>query len=439
MGSFSRRAFLKLGAVVGAVAAVGSSTATSFAAVVKKNPKGSGKTTYWNHFTGPDERAGFAKIVEAFKKASPAIDLEVQTITNDVWMTRYIAAKIADSGPDSIMLAPERFADMRQIGGLREITKYYKNWDGAADVASSVGAYNVGNKNYGIPFFNYVDWMYYRKDLLDAAGIKKPPATLEEFRQTAIALTDPSKNQYGFAMRGGSGGGGYIPAVIHAYNGPFIDKFFKRTASFEAVRDAVTFWVNLHIKDKAVVPTVATDGRAQMLANFASGKAAMFLHASGSFNEVSKYFKPGTQLETALVPKGPKDYIGFSTPYANGLFKSAKNPDAGFEFISFIGSAAAQIPFLKATGYFPTSAIASKDEYLTATPQYEAALTGVKTLGLNYSFPGYDAWVGLTCLPELQKALIGAQSAEVSARNIFDELGRVANAAAKANRARYRK
>ncbi len=439
MGNFSRRAFLKLGAVVGAVAAVGSSTATSFAAVVKKNPKGSGKISYWNHFTGADERAGFAKVGEAFKKASPAINVDIQTITNDDWMAKYIASTVANSGPDSIMIDSSRFTDMQRIGGLREITAHHKKWEGAADVAASVGAFSVGKKVYGIPFFSFISWMYYRKDLLDAVGIKKAPETLAEFREAAIALTNPSKNQYGFAMRGGSGGGGFIPAIIHAYNGPILDKFFKRTVEFETVRDAVTFWVNLHVKDKAVVPTVATDGYAQIFSNFATGKAAMIMHHSGTFVEVGKYWKYGTQVETLAIPKGPKSQMGFQSPLANGLFKSTQNPDAAFEWVSFIGGAPAQVEFLKATGYFPTSAAAAKEAFIAATPQYDVAVKGLKTLDTGYTFPGYTNWQNLTCLPQFQKALIGAQSAEESARNIFDELGRVCTAAAKANRARYRK
>ncbi len=439
IGSLSRRAFLKLGAVAGAVAAVGSSTATSFAAVVKKNPKGSGRVSYWNHFTGADERAGFAKVADAFKKASPAINVEIQTITNDDWMAKYIASSIANSGPDAVMLASERFADMQKIGGLRDITAYNKKWPGAADVAASVGAFSKNRKVYGVPFFAFIDWMYYRKDLLDAVGIKKAPTTLEEFREAAIALTNPSKGQYGFAMRGGSGGGSFIPTIIHAYNGPIIDKFFKRSVSFEAVRDALTFWVNLHVKDKAVVPTVATDGYAQIFSNFATGKAAMIMHHGGTFVEVGKYWKYGTQVETLARPMGPKAQMGFTSPLGNGLFKSTQNPDAAFEWISFIGGAPAQVEFLKSTGYFPTSAAAAKEAFIAATPQFGVALDGLKTLDTGYTFPGFTNWQNLTCLPEFQKALIGAQSAEVSARKIFDELGRVCDAAAKANRASYRK
>ena len=234
-------------------------------------------------------------------------------------------------------------------------------------------------------------------------------------------------------MRGGSGGGGFIPKMIHAWNGPFINpRTLLRQVKFETVRDAVSFWVNLSVKDKAVVPTVTSDGFAQIFANFQTGKAAMVMHHTGSFVQVAGYFKYGTQVETAAMPAGPGASSGFTSPLAHGIFASTKNPDAGFEWISYMGEAPAQVTFLKETGYFPTAASASEDAYVGATPQYKVALKAIGVYDTEYTFPGYTNWVSNTCLPEFQKALTGSQTAEKAARNIYDELGRVCTAASKA-------
>ena len=45
---------------------------------------------------------------------------------------------------------------------------------------------------YGVPAFSFVDWIYYRKDWFDAAGIAVP-TTLAELRDAAIKLTDASR------------------------------------------------------------------------------------------------------------------------------------------------------------------------------------------------------------------------------------------------------
>ncbi len=431
ISSLSRRTFLKLGAMTSAAGVAG--TASASAAVAKTNPKGSGKIAFWHHYTSDGERAGFKKVVDAFAVKSPAITLDITTVTNDDWMTKYIAATAAQSGPDTMMVTAARFKDMKKIGGLKDITSYVKNWPASDGVSTTIGVFKDRGKNYGVPWFTFIDWMYYRKDLFDAAGIKKAPTTLEEFRQTAIALTNPSKGQYGFAMRGGSGGGGFIPAIIHAWNGTFINpRTMLRQVPFETVRDAITFWVNLSVKDKAVVPTVTSDGFAQIFSNFQTGKAAMLLHHTGSFVQVGGYFKYGTEVETAQSPSGPAAPMGFTSPLSHGIFNASKNPNAGFEWISYMGEAPAQVTFLKETGYFPTAASASQDAYVMATPQYKVALNAIGAYNSGYTFAGYDNWVANTCLPNFQKALTGSITAEKAARNIYDELGRVCTAASKA-------
>jgi multiple sugar transport system substrate-binding protein len=434
----SRRTLFRLGAVPVALSILGKS-AISATAKLKVNPKGLGKMSYWNHFTGAPERAGFALLTTAFKKASPNIELDVQTVLNDDWMAKYISSTTAKSGPDAVMIDVSRFTDMLRIGGLRDITAYHKLWPGKTAVEGTTPAFTELRKVYGVPFFTFIDWMYYRKDLLDAAGIKKIPTTLAEFREACIAMTNPSKNQYGFAMRGGSGGGGFIVNILHAYNGPIIDKYFKRTLSLDAAVEAMRFWVNLAVVDKCVVPTVATDGYAQIMSNIATGKAASVMHHGGSFVEIGRYWKYGTQIVSAPRPKGPVSQMGFTSPLANGLFKFAQNPDAAFEYVSFLGSAAPQAEFLKATGYFPTSTDAAKEKFIADEPQYNPAIESLSTLATGYTFPGLTAWRDLTCLPEFQKCLTGQQTPEGAARKIYDQLGVVAKAAATANRLRYRK
>jgi multiple sugar transport system substrate-binding protein len=435
IGNLSRRTLFKISAMAGAVAAASSSTTSAFAARVNK--KGSGKMTYWNHFTGAPERAAFAQTTEEFKKASPAIQADIQTVTNDDWMAKYIASTTAKSGPDAVMIDVSRFTDMLRIGGLRDITTYNKQWPGRAAVASDTAAFSENRKVYGVPFFTFIDWTYYRKDFFEAAGIKKEPTTLEEFREAAIATTNPSKGQYGFAMRGGSGGGGFIVNVLHAYNGTIISPSFKATLSLDAAVEAMRFWVNLAVKDKAVVPTVATDGYAQIFSNFYQGKAAMVMHHGGSFIDVGANLKYGSEVMTAGRPKGPKSILGFQAPLANGLFQHGKNPDAAFEYVSFLGSPTAQTTFLKATGYFPTSTEAAKDKFIADNRQFDSAIEGLSTLPKTYTFPGLTAWRDLTCLPEFQKCLTGRQTPEGAAKVIVDRLNAVAKAAAEANRKRY--
>jgi hypothetical protein len=92
---------------------------------------------------------------------------------------------------------------------------------------------------------------------------------------------------------------------------------------------------------------------------------------------------------------------------------------------------------LKGTGYFPTSTDASKDAFISSNRQFDTAIDGLGTLSKTYTFPGLTAWRDLTCLPEFQKCLTGAQTPEGAAKVIVDKLNTVAKAAQVANRKFY--
>jgi ABC-type glycerol-3-phosphate transport system substrate-binding protein len=129
--------------------------------------------------------------------------------------------------------------------------------------------------------------------------------------------------------------------------------------------------------------------------------------------------------------------MGFKAPLAHGVFKHAKNPDAGFEFAAYLGSAAPQVQWMEETGYFPTSSAAAEEKFIADNRQFDTAVAGLTSLPYTYTFPGLTAWRDLTCLPEFQKCLIGTQTPEGAAKVIVDKLNVVAKAAAAANRARY--
>ena len=69
------------------------------------------------------------------------------------------------------------------------------------------------------PAFSFVDWIYYRKDWFDEAGIAVP-TTLAEFRDAAIKLTDAGAGRYGFGLRGGPGGQNIVINMMEAFGSP---------------------------------------------------------------------------------------------------------------------------------------------------------------------------------------------------------------------------
>ena len=130
---------------------------------------------YWNHFTSPVERSGFEQVTDGFKKDFPAIDLKVEAIQNQDWMTKYITAVQAKSGPDAIMVTASRIADMVRIGGLASLQVRSDAWPTlkSNNAEGAVKGMQYLGQQYALPCFIFIDWMYSRKDFFAAKGLKE--------------------------------------------------------------------------------------------------------------------------------------------------------------------------------------------------------------------------------------------------------------------------
>jgi len=211
--TLSRRDFLKAVVAAGGTVALANVLLPVFA-----QSDASGDINYWHHFTSDQEFQGLEAVMALFAKKYPNIKLTQENIPNADFMAKFTAAVAAGSLPSTTMVASERFPDMNGMESLVDLTEKINSWDLKKNFPdNSWDGISADGKIYGVPAFSFIDWMYYRVDYFQEAGIDKPPTTFEEFQDAAIKLTDASKNRYGFGLRGGGGGQGYVIGMIEAF------------------------------------------------------------------------------------------------------------------------------------------------------------------------------------------------------------------------------
>jgi multiple sugar transport system substrate-binding protein len=188
----------------------------------------------------------------------------------------------------------------------------------------------------------------YRKDLMEAAGIKEMPKTWDEFLATAKKLTvdtdkDGKVDQYGWAMVGtpnGSGAGRFHAVVLNsgAYNlkedtnGKFISG-----ASLKGYETALQLYGDA-IKAGVVPPGHTTTGYPEASAQLATGKAVMMVtgpHTMGiavTQNPSLKGKLGGFPLPTANGAK-PITTLG---QHGYAVSRSSKNKELAAQYIKFM-------------------------------------------------------------------------------------------------------
>jgi len=369
----------------------------------------SGDINYWHHFTSDSEFEALEEIMALFAERYPDVNVTQENIPNDDFMARFTAAVAADTRPDTVMVASERFADMLGMGGLVDITERVNNWELIEFFPENRwGSVTQDEAIYGVPAFTFIDWMYYRPDFFEEAGIDGPPTNFDEFLDAAIKLTDASEGRYGFGLRGGGGGQGYVTDMLEAFGSPIVvdgQPAIDRDIAIEAIR----WWSELYTVHQVVPPSAPGDSYRQLMEAFKTGQTAMVWHHTGSLAEIQGALED--KFMTAVLPAGPVNTITRVSYLYNGIMKE-DNLDAAWAWISYWGENDPAIALLEKTGYFPASAAVGDDPRIAENPLYGAALASLEIGKLPPSFIGYPDWSANIALPAFQRILVGDATVE---------------------------
>lgn len=405
---FSRREMMQLaGAALGASALGAPGRAMAATGI-----------NYWHHFTSQTEMAGLESVMAQFHALHPDTQVTQENIPNAEYMAKFSSAVIANSRADTAMVHPNRLPDMIAMNGLYDVTAQVQAWD-KKDFFAPVAweGVTVDGKIWGVPAFSFVNWAYYRKDWLEEAGMDKAPDTFEEFVETAIKITDPSKGRYGFGLRGGGGGHSMLLDVFDSY-GAFTYEDGGVEMDIAKSVAATQFYSDLLVKYQVAQPSAAGDSYRQIMEGFRTGQTGMIWHHTGSLTEIASALTTD-QFGTAMRPAGPEGRIARVNYLYNGLMNN-ENPEQGWDWIAHWGSVDSAIALLEATGYFPATTEVSSETRITGNPLYTAALQTMEIGTPSPKAAGFDGWSRSTMLAEFQKVLVGSASAQEA----VDEMAR---------------
>ena len=362
--------------------------------------------TYWHHFTSQTEFAALKKIQEMFAQRFPNIALTPEGIPNPDFMGKIAGSMVTSGPPDTLMVEPDRLADLIAMGTLVDVSDRYSKWDGKIGFEGDrIRNMSVSGRVYGVPSFTYVEWAYYRPDFFEQVGLPGPPKNFDEFLKACEMLTDPSKGRYGFGMRGGAGAHNHLLSVIEAFGSPIVVDG-KPAMNREFATDAVTFFSDIFLKLKAAPPSAPSDGYRQIMEGFRTGQTAMVWHHTGSLAEVASSLAPTKEFGTALLPAGPKKLVTRVSYYGNGI-GAGKNIESAWEWVKFWADTEVAITLLEQTGYFPASTTVLKDKRVASNPIYQPASKALDLGVPGPTFVGYAAWAEKVVTPAFQGVLTG--------------------------------
>jgi multiple sugar transport system substrate-binding protein len=287
------------------------------------------------------------------------------------------------------------------------------------DVAGSV----FQGRPYGVPMESDAGVLFYRKDLLEKAGIR-PPETFHDLEAACRTLQDPP-GLWGYVFQGMAGEGlvcNFLE-ILWGYGGAMMDGNEVTIDSPQAV-EALSWMVGLVRSERICPRDVTTYREEESCRVFQEGRAVFMRNHSYAWNEVQKEGSPvgGRVGICPVVHTKSRDGAAALGGWCLGITKTCANKDAAWAFVRFATGANMQKLFHERTGAIPARRSLFRDPGIVAkNPHYPELYEILLTARPRPLHPAYRE-ISKVIRRYVSDALAGRTSPEEATRAMAEEI-----------------
>lgn len=315
-------------------------------------------------------------LVAAFEAAHPGVEIRVQQVPWSAAHEKLLTAFAGDTLPDVCQLGNTWLAEFAALDALEDLTgrveasKVFT----PGDFFDGVWRGNViDGRALGVPWYVDTRLMFYRKDLLAAAGHDKPPTSWGEWLQVMRDLKASRPHDYAILLPINEF---EQPIILGMQAGAEMLKDGGQYGNFsgEKFRRAFEFYVDLFRQGYA--PTLANTHISNVWQEFERGTFAMYITGPWNVTQFRARMSPAMngQWTTAPWPSPKGDGPGVSIAGGSSLvlFRRAKPNEAAWQFVEFLSSAEQQVELFRLTSNLPARRDAWETSGLLDDPEFAA-------------------------------------------------------------------
>lgn len=280
----------------------------------------------WHSYRGA-EKTAFEKVVAAYDKAHPEVEVNSLAIPYDAYPDKISAAVPRGKGPDVFIFAQDRLGGWIEAGNTIEPLDFFiEDETRARFLPSTLEAMTYRGTTWGLPLNYKVLTLIYNKKL-----VRQPPATSAELVRLAKEHTNAEAGRFGLVYW-------YSDFYVHsglmnAFGGGVFDA--ERNPTLDAPANArsielVLKWLN---QDK-ILP--AEPSTALITALFNSGKAAMVFNGPWFLGEISDEIDYDLALLPAIDEAGGRPMMPWATIEGAYIAAPSQHKDAAYDFVKYL-------------------------------------------------------------------------------------------------------
>ncbi len=344
-------------------------------------------------------------LVNEFNRQNPDVHVQMTQLTWGDYTQKLLGAIAAGSAPDMSggdSGLPFNFSAQGQALPLDELYNKMKSDGRFEDLTQwAQEKFFFNNQYVGVPWQIDPRAIYYRKDLLEQAGIQ-PPTTHDELLAAAKQLTDPSKEQYGICVPGKQGSfdtDQFYMTLVLQNGGGLAD--VQGNPTFNAPEHLEALKFEKELVDAAAPPGTASYSFAEPWQLYQQGQCAMVFYVGGGVGQLETQAPDIYEKTGVLAPlkgRGPnatQRIVGFYNPWM--IYNQSQHPEETLRFLDFMMQPKNLRQVYASGGGAHGSVFNSlrEDELYQERPMTAEIARQVEEYAVDYWYPNNAAAVGI--------------------------------------------
>ncbi len=362
--------------------------------------------TWWDYFNADNLNEAIQDMIADYEAAHPGVTIERTPIGFGDLKARIIQGAATGTLPDILIVDNPDNQALAAQGALADISDYVADWEYKDAYFEGPWASTIyQGANYGVPFDSNATALYYNIDLLNEAGFDAPPATWDELREMAAALTEG--DQAGFCL-----------SLVATEEGTFTYLPFLwgnggdlQNIGGEANVEALTLLNAMMNEDNSIPRAALQWGQGDANNQFLAGKCAMMINGPWQLPGI-RAAAPEFEWDVAAWPDAgtPTSILGGQ----NFAIGAGANMDAAWDVIEWATQPENLLKMYETSGFITNREDLADAEVFTSDPMIAKFVEAVSVAKPRAYGPNYPQ-VSQEVMNMVQSVLVGGKTPEVAA------------------------
>ena len=323
------------------------------------------------------EGEAVARLVPDFERSHPGVSVRVQQIPWSAAHEKLLTAFVGDSMPDVFQLGTTWIPEFEALGALEALDAYV-----ARSATVTPGEYFAGvwdanaidGALVALPWYVDTRLLFYRSDLLSAAGVATPPRTWAEWSAALERVKQsvgPDRHAIFVPLSEWE-----VPVVLALSQDAELLRDGDRYGNFESEEFRTAFAFYLDLFERGYAARAGAGATASVYRDFAEGWFCFYLSGPWNLGEFATRLPPALAdaWTTAPLPGPDARRPGVSLAGGASLAIAAHSArkEAAWQLVEWLADPARQVEFYRASGDLPPRRSAWQDPRLASDARAQA-------------------------------------------------------------------